>query len=511
MDYALVYVTLRNYRKHAKLDMQFDGKSYILVGDTGEGKSSVLEALKVAHKFVPFPKDALKDGAKEGALEVGLMIKGEPYKVICDFDESGRGRWRVRSEGRGSFSLEEVLKQLFVGLATKGLNGAYFDYSQYFYECKSPAARFEYLMDCILGEVYDQNKKLVASLEKERGMVGTKRSLVQARVLNSEITEENFKELATLYNKPRTNDEAIAKRDQDKAARLTDISASQEELLRVKRDNLSFKNREQRIKDRRIREEEIQAQIKLLEEQLRAVAEERQELEDTNKKYPQDIQREVELTEFIDKTIEDNKAIEQEIQDEYERTRTANEAFNIKQAAFRSDSQNYQEAQLLDKQWKELDADIKNVRLNNIAALKKQLDIEGLEIKEIEKREKGEIKIEQHVFFEGRELNIENISKGESIKVATKIQEALNPAGFRLILLPEAQSLGSALPEIVEEAHKQGYQIIAEFTEPHRELEAVIVEDFIDEKEAEAQLLDQARKARKSKSAKESTRDGDKK
>ncbi|HTB30809.1 MAG TPA: hypothetical protein VK808_02215, partial [Bacteroidia bacterium] len=60
-----------------------------------------------------------------------------------------------------------------------------------------------------------------------------------------------------------------------------------------------------------------------------------------------------------------------------------------------------------------------------------------------------------------------------------QIQRAINPAGINLIVVPEAQSLGSGMDEIIEECNSLGVQYIMEVTERKQPFKIKFEEEFL--------------------------------
>jgi hypothetical protein len=103
-----------------------------------------------------------------------------------------------------------------------------------------------------------------------------------------------------------------------------------------------------------------------------------------------------------------------------------------------------------------------------------KIPIPGLTIEDIDDK--------NIILYEGRELCFENISKGRSIRLAIEIQRAINPKGSHIVMIPEAQSLGSQLDEILAECKEYGIQAIIELTERKQEFHIEFEDEFLDDK-----------------------------
>jgi hypothetical protein len=180
---------------------------------------------------------------------------------------------------------------------------------------------------------------------------------------------------------------------------------------------------------------------------------------------------EKELKGKIDNAKTVNEEIEKKANEAYDEAMGNITLFNTKRNSFLSTVNAFRKWQELDAEWKEVDQKIKDLREANKEIFKNKLPIPELTIDEIGGKET--------VLYKGREFNWDNLSKGETIKITTQIQNAINPNGDNFIIIPEAQSLGSALDEIIKECDKYHMQALIEYTERNEEFKMVFVDEFI--------------------------------
>jgi len=465
---AILSVKATNFKKHKNLDIKIEGKSFLLLGDSEEGKSSILDIILSSLMMKPYPVDALTDGEEAGATEVVTEFEGIQYTIKRKYDrKGGLKRFTVTDEHGATHSLTNLLERLF-GVAFKN---SYFDYEEYFYRNTTPEARFEYMMTAIGGEEVMTNTKLIKKLVEERGKVGTKREAYDQIIDNSTIlNRDTLAPDIQHYSQP---DREVTK----EASRIKDIYLKKnlidKDQLEEQRQHLQTE-----VDNKKYLEESISAvdlEIAELEKQIAALREQKesfgQELADIDDKQFKAVSKELEkVNKDILEADEKNIQINLKANELYTDQVKVDMEFNHKKGQFLTAIESLKEFTALDKEWTSKDEEIKALRASNRTIFKNRLKVPDLTIGTNEKDE-------EIILYQNKEFSLGPISKGRSIKIASEIQRALNPKERNFIIISEAQSMGSLLKEVLEECKEFGVQTMVEVTEMDKKLEIQFTEN----------------------------------
>jgi recombinational DNA repair ATPase RecF len=467
---SILSVELHNYKKHRDFKINLDSKSVIVLGDSGAGKSTILNVIAACMGHADFDTKALTDGAEEGEVKVQAELKGKVYTITRKFTKNSPGRFIVTSEDGSESSLEKMLNNIL----GESFKNKYFDYNDYFFNQKSAPARVEYFTKAIGNPDIESKKISIASLKEvikqtNADLRGQRHLAAYAGLADAELEDVLAKQ--EYYKEPRPLDEAL----QTKALYIKNKGVNVEKLegeLMVIQEHVTSKNEInadiQKNSDRKLAVEE---EIKKLQQELVQIAENDEkyklELKNIMKGCEAKLERKKqEIEAGKAKNIEVIKAADQL----YIEETTTLIKFNQDRVDFIKAVPSYFN---LVKQEKKLTEDVEKVKA--LTAEIKETFKNNLPIKELsyEITEDGK----EFIFYNGREFTFDNISKGESIKIATKIQRALNPDGANFILIHEAQSLGSGIDEILAEAKKFKVQVIMEITERDKDLTIEFIEN----------------------------------
>jgi hypothetical protein len=545
----VISVRLTNIRKHKDTFLKIDGKNVALIGDSGVCKSTVLEIIEASFGIIDYPKDALTTGESEGGsvMEYKDPVTDKIYVIQRRYSRGKLQRFEIRSEENGKLVWTEEIKKLFNGVDPKV---SFFDYSEFFFEQKTPDARFEYAMKCVLGDVYINNLKDIQALENERHSLGAQRKILISRLKDTIITPDNYKELIVKYKAPLPNDEAVQRRNEilDKRPKVHEI-LKELELVKKKNEEWHFahannheneylvqptlinKLRElttirEALKDffsfhdsvttditpyediptelnpNRIKYENISelsarilnefdsfiGSLKMLDTSIKELNQQLKEAKKANEGYKNFLdnnqleeEKEKKLQQEFDTAADTTLLLEKQAQEVYDSKMLEIDRFNAERLVYLQQKEEYDQLQKCNEEWIQKDNGIKDIELDNRLKFKEKIPFPDLEIKDIEIEKtgakKGEIVIKQHLYYKGRELNFENVSKGESLQIAFQFQTAYNPR-FKMVFLPEALNLGSKFDDLVEAAATNGYQWIAEFTERGEEFKMKFEEEL---------------------------------
>jgi energy-coupling factor transporter ATP-binding protein EcfA2 len=451
-----------------------DGQSFVVLGDSGFGKTTLLEIISAHLMKEDYPQNPLTDGENDGFTETVHQIEGVKYSIKRKFKRQEDGtvkleRFAVTSATGGKYSLTAFLETVLKG----AFNSGKFDYSKFFFECKSPEARYKYLIDSIGGDEVYANNKLVTELEGERAAVGTQRTLHKAAweqegIFKAETVEKDL----IYYEKEKTTEEAQANKQQYLAKRKSIVLITQQKQ-EVANSNKMYNDEKKGIEDD---ETGLQSLKKEYEELGRKIKE--KELAITSrkngfKKFKLDETLEQSLAKQLETVEADNKLIEKEADTAYDKEVGLVNLFNVNRKNFMDTIASFRLWEAADKEWVETDNKIKEIREKNKTIFSNRLPIPELTI--------GEVNGKEVVLYKGKEFSWDNLSKGETIKITARIQRALNPAQDSFIVIPEAQSLGSNLDDILKECKEYGVQACVEYTQRNEDFKMVFVDDFIKE------------------------------
>lgn len=466
---SVLNVRVKNFKTHVgEHVISPKGNSFLLIGDSAKGKTSILELIAANLMQKPYPANPLSNGEDEGFTETEHLIGGTKYTIKRTFKRLEDGsvnlsRFSVVSESGGRYSLTEFLKKHLSDTLA-----ASFDYATFFFEKKSPEARFKYMIDSIGGDAVIENNKKVSDLEQERAIAGTQRGIQKALwEQEGAFNAESFERDIEYYEKPREIQEAAAAKQEVLAGLvdITEIRAKADKELEEKRKREDLESLIVNDKDELV---QIQKRMEFLKNRLSGY-----EAELAGIKYDESVIKDAEFEIAIAETK--NKEVIEQADEKYEQMVEEITQFNANRKNFHNTIKSFREWQRLNTEWISLDEQIKSLRDSNKELFASKLPIPELSI--------GTVGGKEVVLYNGVEFCWENLSKGETIEVTAKIQSAINPNGDNFIIIPEAQSLGSKIDEVIEACKKFNMQACIEYTERNEEFRMEFVDDFLNPKD----------------------------
>ncbi len=467
----ILSVKCHNYKIHKDLDIPFNGRSAIVMGDSGIGKWSLIEIILISLMMMDYPPNPLTDDAKEGWTELLHEHEGQEYKIFRKYkkvtspDGSEKivlDRWSVTDKNNGKHSLESVLTKI-MGPAFKN---KYFDYNEFFIKQKSTAGRFDYLMRSLGGDKVLENIAKYKKLFTERKTIGSQRNVEKTLYEQSGLSDpEIMDQQIALYQKPREFSEADQIRDEFLEKNLIDYSKLKEQILdlKAKGDRINTLQAETSALDVEIKE--LALKLKQLQESREAKISEEKQLTKVVKKANLS-----QLSEEITAKVAHNNEVKTDANKLYNDEIKAIGEFNTRFQIFHNTLPVIYRYEALEKEWQDLSTQMTSLKEENKKIFKESLPIPELTICEDENGD-------DMVCWNGRELAYENLSGGERIKLTAQIQRTINPGGFNFVVIPEAQSLGSKLKPLLDECAEFDIQAIVEMTDP---AEQEIRIDFIE-------------------------------
>lgn len=459
----ILRIKATNYKMHRKLHVDPNGRSFVLLGDRETGKSTFLEIIEESVGLVPFAPNPLSEGAEAGSMEVTHDWGADGiYTFRRRFTKNGLLRFEVL-DGNDRL-LKEGMETVVQRIFGRAFFNSYFDYKKYFYECKSTAARYEYVLKSIGGEPVLANKLTIKEKTAKRNQIGGQRithaGLLSESIIDPDTMEQdiekykNEKSIQDIYN----DDEYLKLKEQ-----LGDLDNAQEEYELVATANEAVLKIE-------VRNQFIDLEIVELQGKIKALQQEKKDNAKFIKDNPKDVAYENELLIIAESAADTREVIKRDMEAALERAGTELNQFNRNKNKFDTDMRYLKIYKDLDTQWNKLDTEITDLENENDRLFREQLNIPEISI--------GEDESIQYLCSDGikREMCFPNVSKGRSIQITAQIQRVLNPKGNNFIIIPEGQSLGSGLDEIKEECDKFGIQYIVEMTERKQDFQIVFEE-----------------------------------
>jgi hypothetical protein len=459
-------VRITNYKKIRDYKFTPGGKSFYVVGDTEEGKSTLIEVIESSLMMKKFDPNPLTNGTEAGSTEVDYDLgDGHTYTVKRKYNKkSGLLRFEVVDENGGEHKLKPLLERLF-GLAFINKR---FDYTAYFYQAKSSEARTEYFINAIGGDTVLLNSRKIKVRVKERQELAKDMEFYKVLIEKSILEPETLADDIEKYKEPKTLEsvEEYAPYAELKA-QLKDKDVLQETYEAVKQENELY--------DAKVaRNAEIDAEILELQERIRVLKAEKKEVKKHIDTMPPDYEQQKKLEEELLQADQHNSELAPKI-DEARRAGLAEiNEFNQNRLEFNNAVEHYKMLMGLMKKYDEIETDVTALREKNKEAFKSRVPLP-----EITYDEDNELILYTGEDGIAREMCFPHVSKGRSITIAAQIQRALNPKGNNLIVIPEGQSLGSGLDSIVEELNNFGVQYIVEVTERKQKLSVLFEEEYL--------------------------------
>lgn len=468
---AVLGVKIKNFKKHKDLNLVLDGKTTFFCGDAGGGKTTVIDLIRAANMQTEFPTNPLTDGEDSGAVEVIEDFDGKKYRIFRKFKKGDNGRWEIRNEdgSKPAKPLTEILSDML----GRALKNSYFDYITYFFGLKSPEARYDYFVNAVGGQEVAENNKKITDKKKERAVFGNQRKQQEAIYMQmGTLDKDQLVALSKLYAQEKTQEDAdkVYNEILDKKEKIEAINeklqAASSELLKKQ----EFDRKEKYVDGEVTRLEKLLSDLK---SRKAMIISERKKIKTTQEDFEK---LDAEQTSAQIK----NDLIDQEAELAYKDEIDKVIIFNSNRKTFIDSVKALQEFTRVDKEWNTINDEISALEAENSSLFKSKLPIPELSVSSVEKVNKdGDVVFKETVMYNGREFSFDELSKGESIEIAVKIQKALNPKGNNFIVLPEANLLGSKLDDILEVCKKQNIQALVEITQRKQEFKIIFEEEFL--------------------------------
>ena len=440
MQKYIEQIILTNFKKHSKLALTISGKSFILSGGNGAGKSSVFQAIDHMVAQASLPDNPVTDGEEDGEIELIMAASGATYKVRRRFTKTGMSRYELRRDaGNGRFDV---------------LNPAVERFKEIFGNCidltplidLDGAAQIEFLQT-IIGSDEDyqkaikENEERIKLLTEERLLVGRAKRDAEAKLLVPE-----FRALVNYLNEELEDLDTIEER-------FIETSVLHKELANSTLVNNTAEHYISVLSSIKTKDEEINQSLQSLIEKFEA------------KKV--DVAK---LTAEIMEAEAHNAEVEKELRAAELRNQKIVQAQDLKAT-------------------QDLIVEL-NTEYNNLT--QRIREAAGMVGRSIARCEFGEIyeglemryvvnddgkPVEQGLFLRGLPFNRRQQSYGEMVKVLVIMSKSLNPDGFNYVNIGYWNELDEENQNmVIELAQSYGIQLGIEKVDDGKELSLQLIE-----------------------------------
>lgn len=123
MQKTIQKVHLVNFKKHKDLLFDTEGKTFMIIGSNGAGKSTVLQAIDHMIRNTPLPDAPVTDGEDSGKIELMLAANGDTYRVSRSFTKDRMGRFELRKmDDMGRMQTLTPAAEIFAEIFGKSLD-----------------------------------------------------------------------------------------------------------------------------------------------------------------------------------------------------------------------------------------------------------------------------------------------------------------------------------------------------------------------------------------------------
>lgn len=438
---AIEQIELTNVKQFKHLVLKVNGLSFMLLGDNGTGKSTVLQSIE--HMIIPdcsLPDDPITTGESEGEISLILTASGTNYKVIRKLTKKGLGRFYLyKDAGNGRWDSQIPAVERF-----RELFGNVLDLSPLI--DMDGAEQLEQIQKIVgkdsgVEEHIKQVEANVKLLTEDRRLKGRDK-----KDLENKMNDSDFRKLVNYVGEKPADIEEIR-------SKKVDVTALNSEYTKSELINSTAEAHISTLKGIVVLDAEINTSIKSVISLFEA------KKVDTT-----------ELKKKIDSADETNAKIEKELDEAKERNELIKKSAEYTQAK-----------ENIESYGKEYDNYTKRIK-DEIASIGKamaKLGLEevysGLSLK-YELNEEGKI-VKQGLFLRDLPFNRKQQSYGEMIKILVALSKAFNPDGFSFISIGYWNELGPANQEFVLElAAKHDITLGIEKVDSSKKLEIQLIE-----------------------------------
>ena len=413
---------ITNFKNIDYKQIDFDGRSIIIAGKNGLGKSSLIQAIMSPIDASYIPIEPIKQGEEKGSISlvIGGTMNGEQvkYKLGVFFSQADK-RGRITIEDREGTPIKGGERGIIDGI----VGNISFDIMSFIRlgekngKISKPGVReqIEILKELIPQETLDQLHAL--DLEKKKKYDQRTDLNRDIKFLDKQIKESSF-----------TQD------DIEKYSEKVTIAELSKKIEEANRSNDIYEKCQKIINDAPENKKELDEEIQKLEEQLQKRKNEREHLDKQEKKC---------LKWIKEHSIIDTSKLTQQLENASEHN-TKHEQVKLYDETIKSLRSKEIEAENISERLVKIEEEKKSIFANA------KMPVKGLEFDE------------EIVTFRGLPLSEGNIPSSQLIYIGLRIGMALNP-NLRLLVIRDGSLLDSeTMKYVLSVCEKYGYQVLIE-------------------------------------------------
>ncbi len=444
----LIKAEVTNFKNidHRIVDM--DGRSMVIIGKNGAGKSSLIQALMSPLNAKMVPAEPIKDGEERASVELTISGKlhGEEtlYRVDMYFTPGNKKGRLVVTNSDG-----EAIKGATKSIVNSIVGNIGFDMFEFLDMAKTKEGKvskpgIKKQIDVLKGFMKPEEKDQMHSIEteykekyEERTGYNSRIKQLEAFLQNSEYTQEEIDK----YSKP-----IDASKIQQQSSEMAKKISNHDSVLK------GIESKEDEIKAKEEDVEDIKNEIKKLQEKLKGkenaisdlkkdIQKGKEWLEKNPKPNPEDIDKQL-------AEINEHNAKHEEIRSFIEKNNELNDC---------KDKSNF-----ISNELKELEEQKKKVMSSS------SLPVKGLSFDE------------DQIYYKGLPFVEGQIPTSTLIGIGTKIAMAMNP-NLKVLTIHDGSLLDKeTLSAVIKMTEKYGYQLLIEIVDQNGgDLDIKFTEEYL--------------------------------
>lgn len=430
MDLKFEHIDIHNFKNIEQRTIDINGRSFLIMGKNGSGKSSFIQALLSPLDTKVIASMPVKDGEEQAKIEVVLAgdVNGKRTKYSLEMyfsAKTNKGRLVVYNETGEKISAPSTFVKSLVGNIS-------FD-----------------IMEFVNASKTNKINILRMLSGKDREITIAERDIKEAKE-GIQYLKKREKDLSAFINEHDLNQEIIKRYESP-----IDVSAIQKKLEEINKLAVNYSKIREGVLSRKREVDSYNSKINDLEARIKEMQEEISNLNETISL------KSVEINKGEEWLKSNNVPDTQSVLDELNKALEHN--------------QNHENIKSIASKHKEM-VEVQNNIITNETALKKIIAQRDNLIKESKLPVKGLTWTDDEVFINGLPLESEQINKSTLFEIGAEISMALNP-NLKVIFLHDGSLFDKEhLKSVVKKVEEKGYQCIIEYVAENPEFEIQFLE-----------------------------------
>lgn len=430
MDLKFQHIDIHNFKNIEQRTVDINGRSFLIMGKNGSGKSSFIQALLSPLDTKVIASMPVKDGEEQAKIEVVLAgdVNGKRTKYSLEMyfsAKTNKGRLVVYNETGEKISAPSTFVKSLVGNIS-------FD-----------------IMEFVNASKTQKINTLRMLSGKDREITIAERDIKEAKD-GIQYLKKREKDLNAFIEEHDLNQEIIKKYESP-----IDVSVIQKKLEEINKLAVNYSKIREGVLSRKREVDSYNSKINDLEARIKEMQEEITNLNQTISL------KSVEINKGEEWLNSNNVPDTQSVLDELNKALEHN--------------QNHDNLKHIASKHKEM-VEVQSNIMTNENALKKIVALRDNLIKESRLPVKGLTWTDDEVFINGLPLESEQINKSTLFEIGAEISMALNP-NLKVIFLHDGSLFDKEhLKAVVKKVEEKGYQCIIEYVAENPEFEIQFLE-----------------------------------